>query len=272
MATAVEGASSDLLVSKKLCRAEYSVLMVLDNNEMLHSYPQSDPKTKVICLSQIVRTVEDIKGGDRVALVVLSADRPIPWHEFLLESKYATFMARSDLVREALKILEADFTEILHSYMGMREYQQTVSKLTKAIKHAAKVLRQDCATPLAATFGVFVASLVHLLDAKPTTDTKKHELGRRSELGRVLFLEVVDKGVSDLKNKWEIAMMGTDAELREVFDFMSNNMNYEILFREWATVAKLQLNQNAASHPFSGLANHEEWQMAVDYFTNLMNS
>ena len=126
--------------------------------------------------------MEDIKGGDRVSLMVLSADRPISWHEFLLESKYATLMARSVLVEEALKILEADFTEILHSYMGMRQYQQTVSKLTKAIKHIAKVLRQDCATPLAATFGVFAESLVHLLDTKPTTDTEKHELGRRGAL------------------------------------------------------------------------------------------
>lgn len=206
-----------------------------------------------------------------VAKKLRRAEWPIPWHECLLQNKYATLMARSVLVGESLKILEADFTEILHSYFGMQLHEETLYKLTKAIKYAAKSLKQHCDTPLAATFGIFSAALVHLLDAEPSNDIQKEELTKRSILGKALFLEVVEEGVTSLREKCETEMMGTDGQLQRVFDFMCSDVNYESTVREWATAARTRFNRNAASHPFSGLTNHEERQTAIDYFGSLVN-
>jgi len=98
---------------------------------------------------------------------------------------------QSFFVDKALKILEANFGEILYNYLGMRLYKETLYKLTKAIKYATKSLKQHCDILLATTFGIFSATLVHLLDAKPSNDIQKEELTKRSKLGKAIFLEVV---------------------------------------------------------------------------------
>lgn len=249
----------DLLVAKKL-------------RQVLQYFPQPDSLTEVVCLSQTVRIVRDIENGERMAVVVPSDVRPIPWHEYLLQNRYATLTARSVLVGEALKPLEADFTEILHNYLGMPLHGEALYKLTKAILYIAKSLKQHCDTALAAPFGLFAAALVNLLDAEPSNDMHKKELEKRNILGKKLFLEVVQEGVASLREDCEIKTTGIDGQLQRVFDFMGDEENYESIVREWATAARTRLNRNAPSHPFSGLTNHEERQIAIDYFGSLVNS
>ena len=160
-------------VAKKLRRAECAVVMVLDDSEILQTFLEPDSQTEVMCLSQTVRAVGDVEVGKRVAVVVPSEKQPVPWHDCLLQTKYATLTARSVLVGEALKQLEADFSEVLQSYLGMRHYKEMLVKLTKAIKYAGKSLKQHYDTPLAATFGIFSTALVHLLDAEASNDLQK---------------------------------------------------------------------------------------------------
>jgi len=80
---------------------------------------------------------------------------------------------------------------------------------------------------LAATFGVFSMALVHLLDAEASNDLQKAELTKRSMLGKTLFLEVVEEGITTLREKCGKEKMGIDGELQGVFDSMCNNVNYE---------------------------------------------
>ena len=87
----------------------------------------------------------------------------------------------------------------------------------------------------------------------------------------VLFLEVVEVGITSLREKCGTKLMGIDGELQCVFDSMCNNVNYESIVREWATAARTRFDRNAASHPFSGLITHEECQIAINYFGSLVN-
>lgn len=85
---------------------------------------------------------------------------------------------------------------------------------TKAIKYTTKLLKQHCDTPLATTFGMFLVALVHLSDAEPSNDFQKEELTKRSKLSKALFLEVIQKGITSLRKKYETEMIGNDGHLQ----------------------------------------------------------
>ena len=90
-------------------------------------------------------------------------------------------------------------------------------------------------------------------------------------LGKALFLEVVEVGITSQSEKCGTKLMGIDGELQCVFDSMCNNVNYESTVREWATAARTRFDKNVASHPFSDLITHEERQIAINYFDSLVN-
>lgn len=98
-------------------------------------------------------------------------------------------------------------------------------------------LQHHMDTLLLATFGIFAATLVNLHDVEPTNHAEKEELASMISLGKTLFIDIVQDGVTSLKERCATESVEIDGQMEEAFEFICNGDNFEGTICEWVAAS-----------------------------------